>query len=278
MTEQATTDPTADYWLGAGAAERTRLIDQALAYAAEAESLIDRLGVAAGDAVVDLGCGPLGILDLLADRVGPSGRVVGVDIEPSMLDMASVTLDERGTSGVELVHADIATTGLPAASFDLVHGRLVLLNNTEPGGIVAEMTRLARPGGRVAVQDLDKLAWTCEPAHPAWDRVLGAFRATRTAAGFDEYIGRRLPAMLRDGGLVDVDFAVHARVWRNADTTNKTKLVHFANVVRPQLLATGLLSENELDADLAALSAHLAAPDTFVVNALLVQAWGRTPE
>lgn len=280
MTE-TDTRRSPDYWLGAGAAERHRLLAQAEAYRPQAEQLLDRLALQAGWATVDLGCGPIGILDLLAERLGPDGEVVGVDIEQPMLDMAAASLAERGLPGARLIRADIAGTELAAASFDLVHSRLVLLNDPEPRRIVDEMVRLVRPGGFVAVQDLDKQSWTCEPAHPAWDRVMAGFQAAQTAAGLDEYIGRRLPRMLREAGLVDVEVAVHARMWAAPDSTNRGKLVHFATLGREQILATGAYSGPDaaarFDADLRDLAEHLARPDTVVVNALLVQAWGRRP-
>ena len=281
VTETETSRRSPDYWMGAGAAERHRLLAPAQAHRPQAEELLDRLAPPAGSAAVDLGCGPIGILDLLAERLGPDGRVVGVDIEQPMLDVAEVSLAERGLSGVRLLRADIAGTDLAPGSFDLVHGRLVLLNDPQPGRIVDEMVRLARPGGTVAVQDLDKRAWTCEPAHPAWDRVMAGFQAAQSAAGLDEYIGRRLPRILREAGLTDIETALHARMWTAPDASNRAKLVHFATVGRAPILATEVYSgpggEARFDADLRELTEHLARPDTVVVNALLVQAWGRLP-
>lgn len=93
--------------LGTGDAERRRLIAQCEIHRPEAEQLMDRIGVGPGWQALDLGCGPLGVLDILAARVGAAGRVVGVD-------------------GAELVAADAAGTGLPTGSFDLVHERRAL--------------------------------------------------------------------------------------------------------------------------------------------------------
>jgi ubiquinone/menaquinone biosynthesis C-methylase UbiE len=56
--------------------------------------LLDRTPVGAGDAAVDLGCGPRAILDLLSDRVGPSGRVVGVDADPAHVAKAAEVIHE----------------------------------------------------------------------------------------------------------------------------------------------------------------------------------------
>jgi ubiquinone/menaquinone biosynthesis C-methylase UbiE len=76
-----------DYILGVNEDERTRLLAQAELHAPEARVLLDRVGVAPGWRTIDVGCGPLGVLDLLAERVGPTGTVVGLDRDERMLAM-----------------------------------------------------------------------------------------------------------------------------------------------------------------------------------------------
>lgn len=159
MTTKTT---TAEYALGASEAERVRLLAQGEIYRTETASLFDRIGVAAGWRVLDAGCGPLGVLDTLADRVGSTGSVVGLERDTRMLEMAEVSLTERGLTGVRLVQGEAAATGLPADSFELVHERLVLVNVADPEDVVAEMVRLAAPGGYVALQDIDGLSWICQ--------------------------------------------------------------------------------------------------------------------
>jgi len=255
-----------EYGLGVSDAERARLLYQCEIHRAEAERLIDRIGVGPGWRAIDIGCGPLGILDTLAERVGPSGTVVGVDRERRYLDLVEL-------AGVELVEADATATGLPAGSFDIVHERLVLNNVARPADVVAEMARLARPGGYVALQDVDWISWTCEPDHPAWRRLLAAAADAWTG---DVFLGRRLPALLRGAGLVDVEVSAHARVWRPGDPYHDL-LLRFAAIYRERIVDRGMLSERQLDECVAELTAHLANPETITLYATLFQAWGRTP-
>jgi ubiquinone/menaquinone biosynthesis C-methylase UbiE len=137
------------YLLGDSAPELAHLVAQAEMYADEARQLLDLIGTVPGAQAVDVGCGVLGILHLLSERVGPDGRVVGVDREPRMIEAARRVTAGRGLV-VELVEDDAAGLSLPSDSFDLVHERTVLLNVAEPGKVVAEMVRVARPGGVVA--------------------------------------------------------------------------------------------------------------------------------
>jgi SAM-dependent methyltransferase len=265
-----TTSEISDYALGAGEAERARLLAQCEIHRAEAEHLVDRIGVAPGWRTIDIGCGPLGVLDILAGRVGPHGCVTGVDREPRFVEMAARSLRERDLESVPVVTADAATTGLPDGSFDLVHERLVLNNVAHPSDIVAEMSRLTRPGGYVAVQDMDWISWTCQPAHTAWDRL-----HTATAASWvcDVFLGRRLPELLRDAGLVDVGVDAHVRVWRAGDPYQKL-LLRFAEIHRERILALATVTETELDSWVRELDAHLDHPDTVTLYATFFQAWG----
>jgi len=193
------------------------------AHQPEAVWLLDQIGVQPGWRAVDVGCGPLGILNLLSDRVGPTGAVIGLDNEPRMLEMGRGVVADLGLQNVQLIQGEAAASGLPEASFDFAHARLVLINVPNPEEVLREMTALVRIGGVVAVQDLDWISWTCEPSHPAWDRLISILTAVRRARGLDVSIGRRLPGMFRSLGLVDVQMkafagqAVHRRRTRRLD-------------------------------------------------------------
>jgi len=140
-------DASAVYALGSSQGESARLQRQAGELAADSAALLDRVGLRPGQSAIDLGCGPRGVLDLLAGRVAPAGRVVGLDSDPAHAAMAAWFVAERGLGGVEVVTADARSTGLPPGSFDLVHARTLLVNLSEPGEVAAEMMRLARRAG-----------------------------------------------------------------------------------------------------------------------------------
>jgi SAM-dependent methyltransferase len=262
---------TAGYALATGDTERTRLLAQCEIHRGEAGRLLDRFPITGGR-VLDVGCGPLGVLDLLAERAGPTCTVVGLDREARFLVMAAESLGGAHPTP-ELVAGDATATGLPADSFDLVHERTVLNNVPDPGAVVAEMARVTRPGGYVVLQDMDWVSWTCQPAHPAWGLLATA--AAQAWAG-NVYVGRRLPDLLRRSGLVDVEVDAHVRTWRTGDPC-QSLLLRFAESYRDRILDDGLLTEAEFDACVRGLTAHLAHPNTFTLYATLFQAWGRKP-
>jgi SAM-dependent methyltransferase len=257
--------------------EGQRLLQQCQAFEKEACFLLDHIGIQPGWQVIDIGCGPLGILDLLSTRVGPAGQVVGLEREPPLLALATRVLAARHLTNVRLVEADATATGLPRAAFDFVHERFVLLQQPHPERMVTEMVALVRPGGVVAVQDTDHGAWFCAPPHPAWTTLLGVFHTICRAHGIDVCLGRRLPALLRAAGLVDVGVEVHIRA-DPPGAPHRKQLLALLALVRDTIVTQGFLTEQDLTALLEALERHLDDPLTVVPRTLLFQAWGYKPE
>ena len=187
-------DPNALYALGSSPDESARLQRQAEELAAGSAALLDRVGLRPGQKAIDLGCGPRGILDMLAERVSPAGRVVGLDADPAHTAMAAEFAAGRGLRGVEIMTADARSTGLPSGSFDLVHARTLLINLPEPAEVAAEMARLARPGGWVASMEPDTEHARCYPPHPAFGRLCEIFTVVFSRNGADPWIGRGYPS------------------------------------------------------------------------------------
>jgi ubiquinone/menaquinone biosynthesis C-methylase UbiE len=272
---QRETNASGSYLLGDSPAEIRHLVEQAEVYAPEASELFDLIGIDPGSAVIDVGCGVLGVVHLLAERVGANGRVVGLDREVKMVESGR-RFAERHSLGVEFVEADATATGLADHTFDLVHARTLLLNIQNPGEVLKEMVRIAKPGSVVAVQEPDASAWNCDPPHPAFDvlrhAILNAYRRT----GKDFSIGRRIARLLRDAGLRDVQVRATARVTRAGDYY-QTFLLTIAGLVREVIVQAGDLTADELDSYAAALKAHLDTPDTITCQPVIWQAWGRAP-
>lgn len=261
--------------LGVSAHERKRLLEQAESLEPEANWLLDRIDVKQGWKVVDLGCGPLGILDLLRERVGPTGEVLGLDREPRFVAMARQVIAERALTKVKVVEDDARSSSLPRDSFDLVHERLLLIGPASQP-VIAEMFALARPGGIVAAQEIDVFSSYCEPAHPAWNTLFEAFRTFVAGHGAELGGARQLPALLCDGGFVDVEAEVHAHLAR-IDEPRRMQLLALIASIRDPLLRGGVFSAGELDDLVTSLRSHLQDHKTTVMPGLVVQAWGRKP-
>ena len=108
------------YPLGGTSTERDRLLSQAEQYEPTANWLLDQVGVQDGWRAVDIGCGPIGILNLLSERVGPKGVVIGLEREQRFVEMARAEIAKRGMGNVTMVQGDGLNTGMEKGSFDLV--------------------------------------------------------------------------------------------------------------------------------------------------------------
>ena len=159
---------------------------------------LDEIGVGEGWRCLDVGAGGGSVTRMLAERVGESGSVFATDLDPRLLEPLA---GDR----LEVWQHGVLVDPLPESAFDLVHTRLMLMH--VPARLVA-LQRLAasiRPGGWLAVIDVDFTGMRLSPATPAWDRVWSAFLDTTTAAGWDASYGARLCDNLEALELEDVE-------------------------------------------------------------------------
>jgi SAM-dependent methyltransferase len=263
-----------EYFLGYRRAEQERLQEQARQLADESSWLFDQVAIAAGARVVELGCGPHGCLDLLARRVGPSGKVIGVERSDEAVKMARAMVGEQDLGNVEVIHGDARATGLPRGEFDLVTSRLVLVNVPQPEEIIVEAVTLVKDDGIVALQEADWLTLVCDPPLAEWDRAVELLTAYSRSVGMDLFIGRKLPRLLRDAGLADIRVRPFVLVYPPGQG-QRTLLLDFVENLSGRLVETGAVVPDELDGMKHSLRQHLEDPNTLAMTPLLFQAWGQ---
>jgi SAM-dependent methyltransferase len=107
-----------------------------------------------GETVLDLGSG--GGIDVLlsARRVGPGGKVYGLDMTEEMLTLARQNAAKAGATNVEFIRGYIEAIPLPDASVDVVISNCVINLSTDKAAVIGEIARVLRPGGRVGVSDV----------------------------------------------------------------------------------------------------------------------------
>src|SRR6266699_2453631 len=157
--ETAMADATADqirrYVLDGRDEDLRRLLSLSESFAEHARRAFRRVGVGPGWTVIDCGCGPIGALTLLAEMVGPAGRVVGVDFSEPSIQRARSVVTALGLENVDLFAGDIheldaATLNGP---FDLAFTRAFLMHQAEPAWTLGRIAGLVRPGGWIVVHE-----------------------------------------------------------------------------------------------------------------------------
>lgn len=165
----------------------------------------------AGMDLLDVGCGPASITADLAERVAP-GRVVALDAAAGALEAARATLRERRLSEqVEVTSGDVMALPFEDASFDVVHAHQVLQHLADPVGALAEMRRVTRPGGIVAVRDAVYSAMTWFPEPAGMEQWRSVYMATARANGGEPNAGSRLLSWARAAGFADA--SASASTW-----------------------------------------------------------------
>jgi ubiquinone/menaquinone biosynthesis C-methylase UbiE len=131
---------------------------------------VARLPLASGDAVLDLCCGAGASAIPAARAVGPAGHVVGVDVAGPLLDLARAKAAREGLAHIEFRQGDATRTGLAGGSFDAVVCVFGVFFAPDMAAFVAEMWRLVRPGGVLAITTWGQGLW--EPASTCfWESV-----------------------------------------------------------------------------------------------------------
>ena len=204
----------------------------------------------AGMDLLDVGCGPASITADLAEHVAP-GRIVALDAAAGALEAARATLSERGLSEqVELARGDVMALPFEDASFDVVHAHQVLQHLADPVGALAEMRRVTRPGGIVAVRDAVYSAMTWFPEPAGMEQWRSVYMATARANGGEPDAGSRLLSWARAAGFTDVTasastwcYATPAdRAWQS-QTWAQRCLTSFG----PQAVELGLADSADLE-------------------------------
>lgn len=254
--------------------ELARLQLQARVWEPEAEAMLDKIGVRRGWSAIDLGCGAMGILGPLKKRVGPNGRVVGVEADNELLQAAQQYGQAAEIGEVELINGDATNTGLPSATFDLVHTRF-LFPHVEPKVLLNEMMRLAKPRAIIAAQEPDHSSWNFYPPCEEWPELLKLLEKALAMRG-DINIGRRMYTLFQEAGLNDVSVRAGVVALQNSHPYMKMPLVA-AQAMKAPMVASGLVKEERLDQLIKAVAACAEDPARMQLTFTVVQVWGQKP-
>lgn len=186
------------------------LLDHHEAKLGERQQMVDDLCLEQGAVVLDSACGPGLWVKLFLERVGPTGRVVGLDFSADLIAYARkhMTEDCDGTI-TRLILGDFASLPFHDAHFELVFLGNCFCYVSDIGGILEEHKRVTRPGGRVVSKEFDGGSVIFHPVDAALTlKVLAgaaqALEADATGDRFDNFVGRKMHGAFLRAGFEDV--------------------------------------------------------------------------
>jgi SAM-dependent methyltransferase len=203
MAEEVT-ERVSRYILDGSDPDLGRLLSGAELGAENARTAFRRVGVQPGWNVIDCGCGPIGGLAVLAEMVGPAGRVVGVDVSPAAVQRARAVVTALELGIVEVVAGDLHDLDAAALGgpFDLAFSRAFMMHQADPVRTLRRIADLLRPGGWLVVHEA--LESPPPRSHPHleavadhWDLVHEVLHRNGVPAGAVE----DLPRSARQAGL-----------------------------------------------------------------------------
>ena len=221
-----------------------------------------------GMQVLEVGCGPGGLTQLLAGLAAPDGRAVGLDISTYMIAEAR-TRAVYSRAAVEFVVGDVHALPFPNHTFDRSLANTTFQHLVDPQRALAQMVRVTRPGGLIAVADQDWETLVIDAADDALTRrLIGAF-----ADGLRHgRLGRQLYRLFRTAGLEDITVTPEPVIYRNFTATRSFMWDQAARIGVERGVAT--------EAESAAWLADLARRDedgTFFAACTVFRVTGRAP-
>jgi SAM-dependent methyltransferase len=264
---------SASYIIDGGEPGAARLAVLGRTLAASSESFLKRTGLRPGVRVLDVGCGSGELTGWMADLVGPA-EVVGIDVDLTVLSIAR----ERWAAhpgAPRFLLADAAAVPAALGRFDVVYARFVLSHQTDPFATLRSLRELCRPGGVVAVEDVDIPAMFCEPPSLAYERATELYCQAAVARGANPRIGPRLPRLFQEVGFDAVEAGAVHPSFRDGEGKCLAELT--LRSIRAAVLASDLIDEDAFDEVLEEVQRLTDDPDTLIGLPRIHQVMGRTP-
>ncbi len=232
--------------------------------------LLDHLDTPSGAACLDAGCGIGRTTELLVDRLPDPERVVGLDADPDLLEVARDRRPSSDAAEFGYRTGDATELPFPDDSFDLVFARFLLAHLPEPEAAVLEFARVCRPGGTIAVQEPDFASTGAWPPNRAYERA-----AELAGALFDVEAGRKAWKQLVDTGIRGTEVDAEVIVETEGDTVRRL-VTRSLEAIGGGLLEEGVLAEEEYE-ELVAEARGVEDEDRHRLVAIytVYSVWGR---
>jgi SAM-dependent methyltransferase len=221
----------------------------------------------AGMRLIDVGCGPGTITVGLAAAVAP-GEVLGIDLEPAMIDRARTLADEQGLTNVRFEVGRAEELPAPDASFDAAFEHTLLEHVPDPLRVLREMRRVLRPGGVVGLADGDWGTMLVEPPLPAMADALALYERVWRHNGGNARLGRHQRALMRQAGLRPGETTARGDSYP-PQAADALVAVFLGPRIADQAIALGWVDRPSLERYAEGIRAWGQHPDALLITSML---------
>jgi SAM-dependent methyltransferase len=244
-----------------------------LSWSKEAKALC-QIGLRDGMSILEVGSGPGFITELLLTDL-PHCTVTAVELDPRMCEVARGQLAEQPGDRFEIVQSSILMTDLPDDSFDFALARFVFQHLSAPDLALVEILRLLKPGGRLAIVDVDDaVGGMLVPGIPAFEVAGRKVRQVQAGRAGDREIGRKLWRQLAGAGFSELGLEVV--VFHSDELGLAPFLPQYAPERYRPFVVPGGLTPEEWQSYRAAYDGFIVSPNAFILQLILL-ASGRKP-
>jgi SAM-dependent methyltransferase len=222
--------------------------------------------------IADFGCGVGAVTRMLAEMVGPSGTVLGIDVNAAQLMQARDYCGRAGCDNVSFVKADACATRLPRESFDMVYCRFLLLHLPDPAACLREMRALLKPAGMLVVEDGD-LATAQSLPPTALNAFADLFSRLGPTRGLNYSLANDLYHLVKAAGFSSPAIEIHQPAMARGD--NGSLLKWSVEEAGPAFVAAGLVTAEELKHLLAVMQTAADDDDVLVLAPRMSIVWAQ---
>lgn len=265
------------YAMGRTEAETQRLIRTSQDIAPAMRRLLQDAGIAGGMKVLDVGSGAGDVAMVAAELVGPSGTVIGLDMNPAILETARQRAAEAGLANLSFIAGDMREDLDLDHDFDAVVGRFFFSYLADPVRVLRTLVSHLKAGGIAAFQEVEmSIGARSYPPCPLRQQVSAWIQQAMVVEGQDLSIGLRQCQIFLDAGLPQPEMRAHAGVvGPYSDGFESAAAIMRSHL--PHLIQHGITTAEEVDIDTLAqrLTEERRRNRAVVLAAPFIDAWAR---
>jgi len=227
---------------------------------------------------LDLGCGAGDVMLVMGEIVGPTGTVLGVDVDGRTGQAAIERLRTTVDSKISFLEQNLVQPKpLPEGPFDVTFARMLLVHLPDPVDLLRRMYAVTRPGGVILVQDAYSASFSILPRPKTWNTIEKIYPGIVDATGKDRHFGFNLPIHFVNAGLGSPDGTAVDSMIDWLENKGDWCLLTLQTLI-PSAQKLGLISEEEAQACVAEVAELAKTRFQFVFSpGLMVSAWRRKP-